>query len=242
MAKTLADLIIGVRVYLDESQQADFTDAEVLRSINYAYQDVIGAVIEIYEDYYFTTTPIGLSSIANQQQYSIGANFLKLRRVEINYQPANSDNTPVRAIALNIDELPLYLANQSLGGAGTFNAGYYLVGAQSTQQIGFVPIPTVNATNNINLWGIVAPADLLDSTDSVNIPHADRFGYLIEAKAASILLKKGQQEIAAAQDLERVYAQGTLQMKTFLKERQSDGVLMIQDTQLDDIQFDTSLW
>lgn len=242
MAKTLANLRTGVRVYLDESAQADFTDNEILRSINYAYHDVVGSAIEIYEDFYFTTTPTSLSTIANTQQYAISGNFLKLRRVEINYRPDVTTTTPVRAIALNIDELPLYLANTSLGGSGTFNAGYYFLGAQSTQQIGFVPIPQVAGTNNINVWGIQAPSDLVDDTDTVNIPYADRFAFLIETKAAAILLKKGQQEIAAAVDLEKDYMQGILQMKTFLKERQSDGVNMIEDTQLDDIQFDSSLY
>jgi hypothetical protein len=153
VAKTLGNLRYGVRVYLDESNAADFLDAEVDRSINYAMHDLVKHVIDVFEDFYNLTTPISLSTIANTQEYAIGnANLIKVRRVEINYNPTDPNSTAQRATAIKTDEIPLRLANTASGGTGLFNAGYYINGQQSSQMIGFLPVPAKTGTNNISIW------------------------------------------------------------------------------------------
>lgn len=241
MSKTLSDLRTGVRMYLDEANQTDFLDTEVDREINYAYHDLITKVIEVYEDFYLTTTPESISTVANQQEYTLPTSVLKVERVEINYQPSVSGSQAIRAVPIKMSELPLNLSNNSLGTAGTRSAGYYIYGSPTGQKIGFVPTPTANGTNAISVWGIEVPSDMSNSTDAVTIPYPDSFGKLVELKAASELLRKGQQEESHAQQYLTNYLTGVLNMQTFIKERQSDGAWMIEDIIMADTAFDISL-
>lgn len=236
MSKTLSDLTANVRTYLDEAQPANWTQAEVTYQINYAYQYVASKVMEIYEEFYFTTTPYTYSSVANQQEYTIASTLLKVERVEINLDPSNANNQPQRATAIRMEELPLNLNNNLLNGSSFFNIGYYFIGNQGTQKIGFVPVPPNSGTLNISVWGIEAPADLSEDTDPVIMPYVDNFAQIIVKLAAANLLKKGQQEVAGANDLESEAARDILNYQTFIKERQSDGPLMIDEAAWDDIQ------
>lgn len=238
MAKTIANLRVGVRMYLDESQQADFTDIEVDREINYAYHDLISKVMEIYEEFYATTTPKNVSTVASQQEYSLDTGLIKVTRVEINYSPSDANSQAVRAIPVKMDEIPLNLGNTAIEGSTLFNAGYYLHGPQGSQKIGFVPVPLQTGTNNVRIWGIEAPSDLSDNNTTVSIPYPDNFSQLVEKKAAATLLKKGQQEVTAGDNLLKEYAIGLLDMQTFLKERIADGAWVIQDSMGEDIQFE----
>lgn len=238
MAKTLSNLKVGTRVYLDESNAADFLDSEVLRSINYAYQDVVKEVMEVYEDFYATTTPFTYAVVANQQEYTIDSTLIKVTRVEINYKPQDANSKPIRALPVKKDEVLTNLAFNNTSGS-FFNAGYYLHGPLSAQKIGFLPIP-VNADTtgqSISVWGVTLPSDLSADSDTVNIPFVDNFAQLVELKAASILLSKGQQAEGASSKYIALYQDGIMRMKTFLKERQSDGVWMIEDGQLENIDF-----
>ncbi len=241
MAKTLANLRTGVRVYLDESAQTDFLDSEVDRSINYAYQDLASEVVEVYEGFYLTTTPIYITTVANTREYSLDSSLIKIQRVEINYKPSDSNNKPMRALALKLDELPRALSDTATGSSGLFNCGYYVTGNQSAQIIGLVPAPTEGGTNAVSVWGVQMPSDLSASTDPVVIPYADRYSSLIELHAAAILLRKGQQEEAAAARYMQEYMIGVQRMKTFLKERQADGPWVIEDALLEDVAMDFSL-
>jgi hypothetical protein len=240
MAKTLANLNTKTRTYLDEASAADWTDAEVKTADNSAYQDLCGKVMEVYENYYETTTPFTYAVVASQQEYTIDSSLIKVTRVEINYNPSDANSNAVRATSIKSDELPLNLAYSGTLGS-TFNAGYYIHGDIGNQKIGFVPIPTNADTTgeSISVWGNALPADLVSDSDNVNIPWADRFYYLICLRAAGELLRKGQQEEATAARYLAEYQAGVKEMQTFLRERQSDGVNMIQDALNDDIDFQT---
>src|SRR3990167_4241719 len=145
MAKTFSDIQTEIRTYLDESSQADFLDTEVKMAANRAYHDVAGSVMEVYENFYETTTPYTYAIVANQQEYTIDSSLIKVTRVEINYSPTTSGSTAARAIPLNEDEIRGNLGNTSTGGSH-FSAGYYLHGNIGAQKIGFIPIPTVADT------------------------------------------------------------------------------------------------
>ena len=241
MAKTITNLRVWTRMYLDEAQQADFLDTEVDSAINFAYHDLISSVINIYEDYYFTTTPKYISTVALQQEYALDTGLISIRRVEINYDPSDANSVAVKASRMKIDDIPLNLGNTSNGGAGIFGAGYYIVGKQSAEKIGFVPIPQNAGTNNVSVWGIEAPSDLSDNNTNVDIPYPDKFAELIGLKAASYLLRKGQQEEGSAARYMADYTRGVLDMMDFLKERQADGPWMISDSVVEDIAFDSPL-
>lgn len=241
MAKTFQNLQTGVRVYLDETQAADYLDSEVQRSINYAYHDVVGEIMTEYELYYETTTPFTYAVVKNQQEYTIDSSLIKVSRVEINYAPNQSGSTPLRAIPVKMEEALLNLANSASSGS-VFNAGYYLHGNIGAQTIGFIPIPTVSDTTgkSISVWGIALPTDLVNGTDNVNIPYADRFAYLIELRAAYILMSKGQENENAADRYLARYTEGVTKMMNFIRERQADGVNMVVDVELDNMDFQTN--
>jgi hypothetical protein len=239
MAKTLTNLQTETRIYLDEATQNDWLDTEVILSINRAYHDVISFVMETYEQFYETLTPFTYALIANQQEYAIDASLIKVTRVEINYNPTVSGSQASRALSIKMDEIGRNLANTNSTGS-SFSTGYYLHGSIGTQQIGFVPVPTSGDTTgkSISVWGIALPADLVLGADNVNIPYADRFAYLISIRAAAQLLRKGQQEEAAASRYLQEYRQGVQDLMTFLKERQADGGWYIEDSLLSDIDFE----
>lgn len=240
MAKTLTNLQTGVRVYLDESVQADFLDSEVTRSINYAYHDLISRIINDYELFYETITPFAYSVVANQQEYAIDPTLIKVTRVEINYAPQQSNSVALRAIPVKMEEALLNLSNSAASGS-VFNAGYYLHGNIGNQTIGFIPLPTQADTTgqSIKVWGIAMPTDLVNGTDTANIPYVDNFAQLIELKAAGIILEKGQQASNNAAAYLQRYEIGVEQMITFLRERQADGVPMVIDVELDNLDFQT---
>lgn len=239
MSKTLANARTEVRIYLDEASAADFTDSEVDLAINRGYQDVAGAVMEVYEEFYATTTPFTYAIVANLQEYTIDESLIKVSRVEINYDPTNSSSVATRALPIKTNEVRGNLGNTSLISAGG-NASYYLHGNIGAQKIGFIPIPTIADTTgeSISVWGIAIPTDLSDSTDNVNIPYANRFVYLVALRAAAQLLRKGQQEENNAQNYINEYQRGLVQMKSFLKERISDDVHMIADVLMEDNNFE----
>lgn len=241
MAKTLANLQQETRMYLDEASQGDYLDSEVLIAINRAYHDVCSFIIEIYENFYETTTPFAYSEVAGQQEYTIDSSLIKVTRVEINFNPTSTGSQPNRCQRISEDEIRQNLANTNGSGGSFFSAAYYLHGNIGAQKIGFIPVPTISDTTgqSISVWGIALPTDLVNTTDNVNIPYADRFAYLVSIKAAAQLLRKGQQEEAAAARYISEYRPGVQDMMTFLKERQADDVWGIVDSLQEDIDFST---
>lgn len=240
MAKTLADLQPEVRTYLDEAVETDWTDVEVTRSINRAYHDVVGFVMQQYQQFYETTTAFTYALVANQQEYAIDSSLIKVTRVEVNYNPTTTGSTPSRLLAVKMEEIGRNLGNTNSTNS-SFASGYYLHGSIGSQNIGLVPIPTVGDTTgkSISVWGIALPADLVNTADNLNIPYADRFSYLVSLKAAAQLLRKGQQEEAAASRYMGEYRAGLADMMTFLSDRQADGPNVIVDSLLEDIDFES---
>lgn len=230
MAKTLSNLRAQVRTYLDEVTQADWTDAEVDREVNAAYMELYTAVVGSFEDYYSTksTAP----SVASQQEYTLPTNFYKVRRVEINLNPDNSDSLPKRALPISLDAVMRNLAN-----AAVFSPSgepvYYIMG----NKIGFVPIPEQSGSTAIALWYIKTPDELSSTTDEIDIPFADRYYGIISLIAAATLLRKGQQEEAVASKYMQEAEVKMQKMQIELQDRVSDDVKTIIDTAGEDLDF-----
>lgn len=239
MAKVFSDLKAITRTYLDESVAADWTDTEVAYAINFAYHDVVTMVMQVFEKFYETTTPFTYALVADQQEYTIDPTLIKVTRVEANFQPNATGSIAAKCIPIKMDEALINLSNTSTGNT-LGDIGYYIHGNLSAQKIGFIPIPTISDTSptkSISVWGIVIQTDLSSNSDTVNIPYADQYAYLISLRAASQLLRKGQQEEAVATNYEGLYSKGIAEMKNFLKGRQEDGVEMVQDVYLENTDF-----
>jgi hypothetical protein len=229
---------------LDESSAADWSVADVDRGINFAYHELVSAVVEAYEDYYIKTT--NLDTAADTQEYGeaegFPSDFFKMRRVEINYDPADSNSKPKRALPISLDEVKTDLGNEVVTVTTRSNPAYYLLGHGSNLKLGFIPIPSEDGTDAIKLWYVYTPSDLEASNDTPDLPYPDRYARLIPYGAAADLLRKGQQEEVAARQYRLEFEMGLEKMKQQLEERKADDVKGVTDTVGLDVAFDRNMF
>ena len=215
MSKTFLNIRDATRSYLDEASAVDFTETEVKREVNSGFHRIVTAVLETFENYYVATYET--SSVASQQEYALPSNFLKVRRVEINYQPNTTGSVKQRAYPMDIDQVRRDLSVSTLGPSVIRNPGYYIVG----NNIGFIPIPSVSSsdTDAIKIWYVATQDDLSADDDDVDVPYADRFAPSIAKYAAAQLLRKGQQEEQAAKTLMGEFMSDMEELKRQLEDR-----------------------
>ena len=228
-----SEIVSNVRQFLDEATAADWTAAQVQEEIKNGFQEVVTAAMETYEDYYLVK--YSTDSVANRQEYALPSDFFKTRRVEINYDTANSNSEPSRAIPINIDQVRFNLDNTNIGPRIGANPRYYIWG----NNLGFIPIPDKTSTTDaITLWYVqqVANPTSFTSSDTPNIPYHNRYCYLITLKAAANLLRKGQQESVEADKLDIKFEAGLTKMKQQLEDRvaeESKSVIDVNPQMID---------
>jgi hypothetical protein len=219
MAKTLSQIRTHVRTYLDEVSQADWTDTQIDREINFAYMEMYAAVIETYEDYYRTKQSANV--VANQQEYALPTNFYKMRRAEIKY--ASTDSERRKVTPYNFDQNRRQLDSTNYGSTGIPLADL------SGNFIRFLPVPTEDVTEGILITYIRQATELEETSDTIDIPFPDRYAKYIAIGAAGELLRKGQQEETVASRYDDKFAIGLEKMKQELENRYADGNKMILD-------------
>lgn len=234
MAKTLSTIRTQVRSFLDESSAADWTDPELNRLINAAYQRVTTAVMTVYEDYYITTDLF--NTTANQQEYGsadgIPTDIFKIRRVELNYDVSNSNSAPTRCLPINMDEVrrDLGLRNAFMGVTAHSAAGYYTYGFGNSFKIGFIPIPDKTGTDAGKIWYVKTLAELSSDSDNIDIPHPDRYWLNIAYGASADALRFGQQESGEADKLDQKLAAGLILMQEELEDKIGEESKTVHDT------------
>lgn len=228
--KTLANLRADVRMFLDEETAGDWTVAQVDSAINYTYHEVVTSVVDVFEDYYTTTDTF--DSVADQQEYDstdgLPTDIYKLRRVEINTDPSNSNATPSRALPIGMDDVYRDLGNTST--SSSRHPSYYLIGSGSGEKIGFIPIPDEAGTDAIKIWYVQKQTDLTSATDEPVLPYGERYCRLIVWGAVADLLSKGQQEEQASNKYRSMFEVGLQKLKTELEDRKADECKGITDT------------
>lgn len=226
MSKTLMELRTHTRVYLDEASSADWNDSQVDREVNYAYQEVVSAVIDVYEDYYRKKVTRNVRS--GISEYSLPSDFLKMRRIEISFKEGN-DRT--KATRFNFDSLVRPWDSAVIG--LTSRPAYDLTG----KYLRILPVPSENVDSGLYVYYIYNVPELVENTDTIDIPNPDRYGNLIVLAAAAQLLRKGQQEEAVANSYINEFQLGLEKMKRELKDRIADGAKTIVDMQGDNLDF-----
>jgi hypothetical protein len=229
MAKTLEDLRNMTRSFLDEPISADWTDAELNALINARYHQVYSAVIATYDEYAqlkIATTDI----VANQQEYELQLDFMKMRRVEIKFAP--TDTSYSRAFPLTVDEVRRDIADTS-GSPIIRSPRYYLRG----NVIGLLPIPTETIEDGIKSWYYATVPDLVANSDYVILPYADRDWLIIVYGAVADALNFGQQEPTIADQMERKFNAGITQMQENLEDRRSDEYKGVVDSSGEELDF-----
>ena len=231
MAKNRSDIRSVVRDVLDEDPAADWTDAELNTLVNIYYHEVYSAIVDVFENY--ETTTAQSNSVADQQEYSLPSDVLKVRRVEINYDVSATNSAPMRALPVPIDAVRRDLANTNLG--VTINRGpvYYLRG----DNIGFIPVPTRAGTNAIQIWYAPVRSDLTNDTTNIDIPYPDRDYKLIAYGAIADALRFGQQESIEADKFDRKFTRGVEKMQERSEDRIADEVKGVVDTTAENMDF-----
>jgi len=227
----LSDSISQTRMYIDEVTQKSWTDTEVLREINFAYQSLATKVMTTYEDYYLSYAAMDM--VIGQQEYGstdgVPVGVFKVRRFELNYDVATNVNGFLKAFPINFSLIRDQLSNAGVGAQR--NPRYYVYGFESSFKIGLIPVPDKVSTGGIRMWYTPVIANVVSGTDVFNIPYPDRYAGIIALEAAAHLLRKGQQEeTVAARYIEEANAMRENMMQE-LEDRVSDEGRMIEDTQ-----------
>lgn len=234
MAKTRSDCLNQVRDFLDEASASDWTDAELNTLINTAYHRVRTAVMTVYEDYYLTTDQF--NGTADQEEYSstdgVATDIFKIRRVEFNYNTADSNSAPTRCLPINIDEVRRDLAYTNSGiGVGTrTNSVYYTYGFGSNFRIGIVPVPNRTQTNAGRIWYIPTAADLSADSSNLDLPYVDRYWILVCYGATADALHFGNEDSDEADKFEAKLIAGILLMQEELEDKVSEESKYVIDT------------
>lgn len=217
-----------VRSYLDESSPSDWNETELTYFIGQRYQRVYTAAVTVFEDYNITTS--FLTTVANQQEYTLPTDLFKLRRVEINYDISNANSTFQKATPLtSLDAVRTRLAETNIGSSILRNPIYYVTGTA----LGFLPIPDKAGTSAIKLWyvPVVAnPVYLTDDQTVPSIPYVDRYWHLIAEGATADALRMGQQDSREADKFDQKFLAGILLMQEELEDRIADDAKFVIDT------------
>lgn len=226
MAVNFLELRNHTRTFLDESVAADWTDAQVNREINYAYMEVYTAILEVHEDYYRKIVTTNLT--ANETEYALPSDFHKLRRLELQYDAAE---TRIKATRQPFDQLS---GEYNSATYGSTNRPIYEI---SGNNLRILPMPLVTVSNGMRLIYIKELPTLSDDADEIDIPFANRYASLIPFRSAAVLLRKGQQEEAVANKYDLRFEAEMEKMKQELKDRYNDGTAVILDTLGDNLDF-----
>lgn len=229
MAVALSSLVADTRKYLDEVSEADFKETDIIRDINKYYQEMVSAVVNVWEDFYLTPTTFNL--VANQQEYGVSdgvpSTVYKVKRIEVNYNIANVSTDFNKAYPIEISAIKTQIADTNQGSSS--QPWYYVYGFDANIKIGFLPIPTANGTSGVKLWYIQQVTNLVLTTDTCNIPYPDRYAPKIALAAAAEELRRGQQDEVAARQYLTDYQVAKDEMIQELRSRVADEPKVIQD-------------
>jgi len=229
MAKTLEDLRLQTRSFLDEPIAADWTDQELNQLINTRYHQVYSAVIATYDEYAelkVATTDL----VAGQQEYETQLDFMKMRRVEVKYDVNSSAYQ--RCFPVSLDEVRRDLGNANQGASVIRGGNYYLRG----NIIGLLPVPTEDVVDGMKSWYYATVPDMTEDEDTITLPYPDRDWMLIVYGAVADALNYGQQEPVIADKMETRFKEGIRMMQENLEDRRSDeykGVIDVSGQLLD---------
>lgn len=229
MSKTREELRTHARVYLDEVSEADWTDTQINRELNYAYMEVYTTVVEVYEDYYQDTYEFDLVDGTNE--YDLPSDFFKLKRLELKY-----DSSDDAYQSRTFDFRQLHRAVNTTDYGSTYRPVHELIG----DKVRILPVPDEDVTSGAKLFYIKQIEEMDDDSDTINIPFPDRYAKYVVKAAVSELLSKGQQEEVVAASYRQEFRVAMQKMQQELKRRYLDSPKMILDTRRDNINFEQS--
>jgi hypothetical protein len=235
MAKTLANVRTRVRRILDETTAGNWADSDLNVVINERYHRVYTAQCAVEKDYNVSVSSV-LNLVISQQEYQssggLPTDIFKIRRVEINYDSANTNSVNQRAYPLfTIDSVRDRLANSTIGLLTYSHPNYYYIGGK----LGFIPIP--DKTGTFQVWYYPVLSDLSSDSDSLTLFYPDRYFNIVAIGAAADALRFGQLESVEADKLDQKFIAEVILMQEEMEDRIAEEGRAVVDVTGDTLDF-----
>lgn len=171
---TVADLILQVRELCDHVNSAFVTDAEILRMLQGAHQDLYSQIVRLNESYFVISAALNI----NAETIALPTDCMKVNGIDLNI-----NNRTVTLRRFNFSERNKYDSASFQCYAHTSNMRYNII----NQSIRFMPKPNASYTGTI--WYTPYPTALTIG-GSVDFPVAHYDGYLINTAVVQVLAKE----------------------------------------------------
>lgn len=205
---TLLYLRTRVRMFVDEPQQANYTDANINAAINVAQQEVATEISLVDEKWFVNPTPTVITSVAQQRFYPLASDFWKMTRLEdattglrLEFNDFASQNN------FFADAVPPLVAPNQIG---------YAMGIVGNS-LAITPTPTTNGIT-AQYWYVPILPDMVTDTDTSQIPPM--FNDLLAMQAAIDMLISDEDDTTA---LERKYSRRFDQLVRATRDRQQQS-------------------
>lgn len=205
---TLADLRQRVRRFIDEPQQANFTNSDINMAINIAQQEVATEISLVDEKYFVDTDPTVITSEGGVRFYALASDFWKMTRVE-------DATTGLRLEIADFADQNNYFTDAVPPLVASNQIGYSLsiVG----DKLAVNPTPSVSGLT-LQYWYVPVLEDMVADSDTTIIPAM--FKDLLAIQAAIDMLISDEDDTVA---LERKYARRFGQLVRATRNRQQQS-------------------
>lgn len=156
-----ASLSSGLRNYtrfLTNTDSTTFTDADLDASLNMYYHLFVGEILAAQDDWDFQGDYATTDLVANQQEYVLPANILKIKDIEITYDGTNWYKLS------KLDHSEIGTATDTLSISQEFFTTKPC-GDLMDNSIFLYPIPQSNITGGLKIWFSKEVTELSNATD-----------------------------------------------------------------------------
>lgn len=201
--------IFTIARFLTNTNSTTATDAKLLACLNERNKQMTIALAKIKGDYQLERSTSDI--IANQEEYPMPTDCLRLKRLEAKYD----DGDWVRVPFMDINEDSGAQDTETLSENYEKTAPYADIMDNS---IFMRPVPTTAVTGGLKLWYVVRPADMTLTTETPDTP-VELHRTLADMIALDIRQMKGEMTYAQALQAEAAIME---QVKAQAEPRQND--------------------
>lgn len=205
---TLLQIRTRVRFYIDEPTQANFTDTDLNWAINDAQQELATEISLVDEQYFVSTTPTVITTVANQRFYPLASDFWKMTRLE-------DVNTGLRLEFSNFADQDNFFTNSVPPLVSINQVGYSA--AVVGNSLALTPTPSASGIQ-AQYWYVPIMQSMLADSDVSSIPP--QFIDLLAIQAAIDAKVKDEDDTSA---LERKFSRRFNQLVRGSRDRQQQN-------------------
>lgn len=204
-----------VRMFLEEPQQANYSDSDINWGINTAQQEVATEISLVDEKYFVSPIPTVITSVANQRFYPLAADFWKMTRLE-------DATTGLRLEFADFSQQNNFFADSVSPLVAPNQIGYSvsIVG----NSLAVTPTPTTNGVQ-AQYWYVPVLEDMTSDADTSSIPIM--FIDLLAIQTAIDMLISDEDDTTP---LERKYTRRFNQLVRATRDRQQQSPKMVSRT------------